>query len=876
MPRASGAIALCGIVLVVIFWAIALERIAFERGQAVAEVERSNANLALAFEEHTLRTVKAIDQAVLFIKREYETHGAQVDLAGMADAGILDPGLLRIAGVVDERGNVVHSSVGRPQLNVSGREYFRIHRERPDAGLYIGAPVTGHITGQEVIQFARRLSKPDGSFAGVVVVALEPSYFLQFYRQVDMAPQGLITLVGARDRIVRARQAGETSSAGHDMGDSTLFRHFAQWPSGKFVAAGRLEGVPRYVSYRAVRDYPLIVAVGASSEHALAHFGERRRIYLLAASLATLFVFLFGGGLLLQLRKRHAAMQAVARSEERYRAAFEQAAIGIMHTALDGRLLKVNGRLCSMLGYAEDELIGRAFADITVQEDLEASLALRDRLLTEPADTFAPVIEKRYVKKDGGVLWVTVSITVVRDARGRPEYFVTSVQDVTEAKRTQEKLEHQAHHDALTGLPNRTLFYDRLTQALTAAPRKDSILAVLTVGLDRFKAVNETLGYHVGDGLLQEAARRLGQTVRAGDTVGRLGGDEFAIILGELAKSENAGHVAQKIILAMAEPFALQGSEVYASVSIGIAVYPGDGKEGDVLLMNADAAMRRAKEVGRNTFQFYAAEMNERTKERLLLENDLRRALERREFLLYYQPKVVLASGAITGVEALLRWQHPQKGLVPPSQFVPLLEESGLIVPVGEWVIETACAQLRAWEDAGMRPVPVAVNLSARQFMHHDICGAVDRALERHRIDGRMLEVEITETDVMQHPDRAAAILHRLRGRRIRIAIDDFGTGYSSLSYLKNFPLDALKLDRSFVKGLPGDADDISITRAVISMAHSLGLKVVAEGVETEAQRAFLAAQNCDQMQGYLLSRPLPADECARLLRATAGLSAAA
>jgi diguanylate cyclase (GGDEF)-like protein/PAS domain S-box-containing protein len=870
------AIALFSLSLIAVFWALALERIGFERAEAVAEVERQNANLALAFEEHTLRTVKAVDQAVLFIKREYETHDGEVDLAGMAAEKILDPGLLRIAGVADAHGKVVQSSVARQPLNVSGREYFRVHRERPDAGLYIGAPVTGHITGRQVIQFSRRLSAPDGSFAGVAIVALEPSYFLQFYSQLDMGSEGLIMLVGAADRIVRARQAGAASSAGQDMRDSTLFKHFAQWRSGNYVALGRLEGVPRYVSYRAVRDYPLIVAVGASTEHALAGFAGRERLYLFAAALASLFVFLAGGGLVVQLRKRNEAMRAVARSEERYRAAFEQAAIGVMHTALDGTLLKVNARLCTMLGYAGDELVGRSFAEITAPEDREASDALRERLVSEPADAIAPVLEKRYVRKDGAALWVTVSVAVVRDAQGRPEYFVTSVQDVTEAKRAQEKLEHQANHDALSGLPNRTLFYDRLTQALTAAPRNNAILAVLTVGIDRFKAVNDTLGYHLGDQLLQEAARRLGQTVRAGDTVARLGGDEFAIVLGDLSKTENAGHVAQKIVQTMAEPFALQGSEVYATASIGIALYPEDGKEGDALLMNADAAMRRAKEVGRNTFQFYAAEMNERTRERLLLENDLRRALERREFLLYYQPKVVLATGAITGVEALLRWQHPQKGLVAPSRFVPLLEESGLIVPVGEWVIETACAQLRAWEDAGMKPVPIAVNLSARQFMHHDICGAVDRALESHRIDGRMLEVEITESDIMQQPDRAAAILHRLRGRRIRIFIDDFGTGYSSLSYLKNFPLDALKLDRSFVKGLPGDADDVSITRAVISMAHSLGLKVVAEGVETEAQRAFLAAQNCDQMQGYLLSRPLPADECARLLRTTVGLSAAA
>jgi EAL domain-containing protein (putative c-di-GMP-specific phosphodiesterase class I) len=354
--------------------------------------------------------------------------------------------------------------------------------------------------------------------------------------------------------------------------------------------------------------------------------------------------------------------------------------------------------------------------------------------------------------------------------------------------------------------------------------------------------------------------------VRAGDTVARVGGDEFAVVLGDLAAQQDAALVADKIMAAMARPFEVERQEIFLSASIGIATFPGDGASGDELIKNAGAAMFRAKELGRNHYCFYTAEMNARAMEKLLLLTDLRRALERREFLLHYQPKASLSSGRITGFEALLRWRHPVRGLVSPAEFIPLLEDSGLIVPVGEWVIRAACEQIAAWRDAGLRALPVAVNLSAKQFQHRDIGTLVAAALADHAVAPELLDLEITESDVMRNPDGAVAILDRLRGAGVRIAIDDFGTGYSSLSYLKRLPVDSLKIDRSFISGLPADADDAAIARAVVTMAHSLGLRVVAEGVETDAQRAFLASHGCDEMQGYLLSRPQPADECAQRL----------
>jgi diguanylate cyclase (GGDEF)-like protein len=393
------------------------------------------------------------------------------------------------------------------------------------------------------------------------------------------------------------------------------------------------------------------------------------------------------------------------------------------------------------------------------------------------------------------------------------------------------------------------------------------MVAVMFLDLDRFKVANDTLGHGIGDLLLRQVAQRLSGCVRVGDTVGRMSGDEFSVILCDLHNAEDARHAAQKILGVFAAPFLLEHHEVYVTASIGISMYPGDSDNGDTLVKNADTAMYRAKDSGRNNFQFYTSEMNSRAMHRLELENNLRRALDRREFLLYYQPKADLESGEITGFEALLRWQRPDHGLVSPVEFVPLLEETGMILPVGEWVVGAVCAQLNLWEVAGCRPLPIAINLSAQQFAAKDLGITVKRILEEHGVNPRLIEIEITESSLMGNTGEAAQTLEYLNALGVRLTIDDFGTGYSSLSYLKRFPLDALKIDRSFIRDITSDIDDATITCAVISMAHNLGLKVVAEGVETEAQLAFLAANGCDEMQGFYFAEPLPAAECTKLLR---------
>jgi diguanylate cyclase (GGDEF)-like protein/PAS domain S-box-containing protein len=429
-----------------------------------------------------------------------------------------------------------------------------------------------------------------------------------------------------------------------------------------------------------------------------------------------------------------------------------------------------------------------------------------------------------------------------------------------------DRLTWLAQYDALTRLPNRHRLATCLEDAIAQAGRSGQRAAVMFIDLDRFKSVNDMLGHAAGDQLLTQAARRLEACARRGDVVARLGGDEFALVLPHIADNLDASAVAERVIEAMAQPFYLEGQQLFVSASVGIASYPEDGGDADALLKSADTAMYGAKNNGRNNYQFYIAAMHARTAQRLQLESQLRQALERGEFLLHYQPKLDLAAGSISGFEALLRWNHPQRGLVPPLEFIPILEDTGLIIRVGEWVIAEVCRQLRAWEAHDLPLPPVAINLSARQLQQDDLVGAVERIVLDAGVDCSLLEFELTESMLMTNPEAAVETLKRIKALGMRLSVDDFGTGYSSLAYLKRFPLDALKIDRTFVRDLPGDLDDAAITRAVIRLAHSLSLKVVAEGVETVEQVRELEKYDCDEIQGYYISRPLPPAACAELL----------
>jgi diguanylate cyclase (GGDEF)-like protein len=436
-----------------------------------------------------------------------------------------------------------------------------------------------------------------------------------------------------------------------------------------------------------------------------------------------------------------------------------------------------------------------------------------------------------------------------------------------EKNRADERIQYLASHDSLTGLPNREMFNGLLRHSIDSARRHDQPFALLFIDLDRFKIINDSLGHDAGDILLVEVANRLRGALRAGDVVARLGGDEFVVILAEASDRGDVEHIAGVLLALLSEPMQLGGHECHITASIGIAMFPDNGGETETLTKSADMAMYLAKEDGKNGFRFSSGEVKAQSIERLRLETELRRAVERDQFSLHYQPKIDMESGQITGVEALLRWTHPQLGQVAPAQFIPLAEETGLIVPIGRWVLNQACAQNMAWQRRGLRPVSMAVNLSPRQFADEHLLHDIDEALLASGMSSVLLQLEVTESMVMRNVARAVRVLDAIQSRGIRLAIDDFGTGYSSMSLMKQFPIDTIKIDRSFVRDLPSDSEDQAIAQAIISMGKALGMTVVAEGVETAAQQAFLRDHRCDEMQGYLFSRPVPPRELAKLLR---------
>lgn len=499
-------------------------------------------------------------------------------------------------------------------------------------------------------------------------------------------------------------------------------------------------------------------------------------------------------------------------------------------------------------------------------DDRPAALATHARLDKEPAF----VQEYRIVRPDGSIRWIEERARAIHDEQGRVQRVDGIAIDISERKEYAARIEYLADHDALTGLANRNLLTDRMNQAMAQARRNSQQVALLFLDLDRFKGVNDSFGHQLGDALLLEVAARLRQVVREGDTVARQGGDEFILLLTGVNRAEDAVAAAGKIFDVFSTPFHVEGRELFVNTSIGITLFPDDGEDMPTLLRNADTAMYRAKEEQGNAFRFYSREMSERALERAELEGALRRALERKEFELFYQPKVDIRSRRIVGAEALIRWNHPQLGLVSPTRFIPMAEEIGLIMQIGDWVLRTACAQNKAWQEAGLTPISVAVNLSARQFGQDALVHSVARILDELQLAPHHLELELTESIVMNSAEQYVSKLRQLQDLGVQLAIDDFGTGYSSLSYLKRFPLHHLKIDQSFVRDIPSDDDDAAITSSVISLGHNLDLKVIAEGVETEEQVAFLREHNCDEMQGYYFSRPLPAHEFASLLQRAA------
>jgi diguanylate cyclase (GGDEF)-like protein/PAS domain S-box-containing protein len=544
----------------------------------------------------------------------------------------------------------------------------------------------------------------------------------------------------------------------------------------------------------------------------------------------------------------------------------------VVRTDMLGNVAYTNRIAERMMGWSREEALGRPVAEVLRIIDGVSRAAIRDVMeiamqggkIASPATKSINCI---LVRRDGFECGIENMVTPIRDLDGSISGAVMSFHDVTAARARSVEMSHLAQHDFLTDLPNRVLFNDRLRQAISLAVRLDKQLAVMFVDLDQFKKINDSLGHHVGDKLLQSVARRLVSCVRRTDTVSRQGGDEFVILLSQVEREEDAAFSARKILRALASPHVIDTKSLDISVSIGMSTYPKDGQDSEILMNKADTAMYEAKQRGRNNYQFFRTDMDARIADRMLLEKDLRCALGRNELLLHYQPKLNLQTGRITGVEALVRWIHPQRGMVPPAHFIPIAEECGLMSHIGQWVLLEACRQARAWSDSGLGVVPVAVNVSAAEFGDGDFISKVRTVLIATGVEPSNLELEVTESILMQDAESTVRTLSALKAMGVRLAIDDFGTGFSSFTYLRRFPVDTLKLDQSFVQEIT-ESGDVTIITAMISIGKSLKQRVIAEGVETQVQLDFLQRHGCDEGQGYYFSHPLAAREVTKILGA--------
>lgn len=562
---------------------------------------------------------------------------------------------------------------------------------------------------------------------------------------------------------------------------------------------------------------------------------------------------------------RNIALKQLQDSEDRYASTVYLAASGIANIDTEGYLIDFNKQLCNMLGYSRQELLGKHVNDISHPEDVEIVASKRAGIKDGNKDILKT--EKRYRKKDGTPIWVSLSIASKHDTAGKHLYDIVVLEDITSRKEAEEKARYLATHDEMTSLPNRMLFGQFLSYAIESCNRYDRQFAVIFIDLDRFKIINDSMGHDAGDELICKMGERFRQCVRASDLVARLGGDEFVILMQGFKEISHVETVAQNVLAQAAKPVVIMNTECTISASVGISLYPQDATNEKELIKNADMAMYKAKEKGKNNFQFYTQELQSRLIKKIKIEACLRTALENDEFNLVYQPKVDAKTCRIAGLEVLLRWSSPELGEVSPANFIPLAEEMGVIMPIGKWVLRKAFEKIREWNINGFEPVSIAVNLSPRQFSDPELIPFISQLLDETGIDPSLIELEITETIVMTNVDSARASLVQLRELGLEISVDDFGTGYSSLAHLKRFPIHTIKIDRSFIRDIQSDPEDEAIIQAIISMAQTLGLKVVAEGVETRDQHEMLLSYGCDYLQGYYFSKPVIDDKIEKLIQ---------
>ncbi|MEO8132730.1 MAG: EAL domain-containing protein [Betaproteobacteria bacterium] len=849
------------LLLLGVVWGTTVSLIMIERASADRAAASSTREIANTYESNILRALREIDQTLKLVKFIHQRSGGRVDLEELKTKGLLLPDLLFVVSVADRNGNVIASTRRTGVTTVANEPHF-LAQMTTDA-VSMSRPQFG-ADREWKLHFSRRLSTADGAFAGAALVSVPAVYFVSGYDRPRMGANGVLGMLGD-DGIMRARRTGDSIY----FGEATDLK-VAAFPGGPPTPAATensWDNVRRYTSVRELFEFPVMVVVGLSEDEQMAAVRARSETYLWRASIGSAGLLALLAGLWFLSRQ----LSRTRKHASRVLTAIESSVNAILITDLGkpGRPIEyANPAFEKITGYSCAEALGRntrfLLRDDVDQPALqEIELAIRDK-----RDGHAVL---RNYRKDGSLFWNELYIAPVRNERGDVTHFVEVMNDVTEAKNYESQLAHQANFDMLTGLANRNLLQDRLRQAIINARRDGGTVATVFLDVDNFKVVNDSLGHRIGDEFLQMIAARLVGCVRETDTVGRLGGDEFVLLLH--AREDDPQRldgaftaILDKVLAAIAEPMLLAERSLRPTCSIGISLFPQDGDDPDTLLRNADAAMYRAKDLGRNRFQFFTADVHERIQRRLVLHSSLRLALEREEFVLHYQPQVCLRTGHIVGIEALVRWYQPGKGLVPPAEFIGFAEETGLIIPIGNWVLLEACKQNKAWQDAGLPKVPIAVNMSAKQCEQEDVDLVVRDVLAASGLDAIYLDLEITESISMANPEQSVPLMEKLKQTGATLSIDDFGTGFSNLSYLRRFPVDRLKIDLSFVRDIASDASSLAITEAIITMAHSLHLQVIAEGVETQVQVDLLRARQCDWIQGNFFSPAVTGKAVARML----------
>ena len=850
---------LFALILLVVIWTTTFHFIGVERISAELTAQNSSRELLDTYEAQVQRNLGGIDQTLKVLKYAVELKGPAGALPALNQQGLLPSGLVFVVSIADRNGQIVASNPPATFIDVSSQSYFSFHKEAASDAPYVSQTLRDAANPEWHLHFTRRLNDSAGNFAGVAIVEVDPAYFTSGYEHSRQGDLGALGLYGT-DGIFRALRIGEKVLWGQRAIDSAA-------SANGTVILNSWDGVRRYTSARRLHGFPLVALVGLAEREQMAPFEQQRRTYLWAAgsgsALLVAIVTLVGlwSYQLTRTRRR------IRRAQETYAAASEasldaffvmRSVTGANGAITDFVIEATNTRAEKLARLSKKELRGKSLSAV-----LPAAVnnGIFDDLIK--VTLVGGVHEAEWQASDtpSREQWLHRQVVAVEGG------VVAIVRDITERKLSEQQIRHIAHHDDLTGLPNRSLIRDRLDQAILHAQRRGRSVAVAFIDLDGFKLVNDGLGHNAGDELLKVVGKRMQECIRREDTLGRFGGDEFVVILAD--QSDNPAALApilEKIRQAVHEPVLLEGQEVQVSCSMGVVMYPRDGGDPNTLMMNADAAMYRSKEMGKNVFQFYTREMNASVEQKLVLLEGLRNALDDGQFHLLYQPKVDLRTGLIIGVESLIRWQHPEQGIISPLRFIGLAEESGLIVAIGEWVLQTACRQNQAWQQAGLAPITISVNVSPRQFEEKRLVERVAQALAESGLDPAHLELEVTESLIMRDLAASVGKMRELEAMGVALSIDDFGTGYSSLSALKSFPIARLKIDKSFVSELAENLDDQAIAMAVISLGHKLNLRVIAEGVETEQQCNFLRDNDCDEMQGYLFSMPVPASKIHSLL----------